>query len=196
MSDAPRIDIEIEQGATFAHSLQWMQARKSFMPITGVLVTVPVRLTVVAHGMPDNWPAVVSSVKGMVQLNHDFRDPYLGIVIVADTVELMNVNGVDFDAYTSGGYLEFNQPYDLSVYTGATCQVLRSQGNADILFTLTSPTGVVLDNANKLITLQHPAASTAALNYEADEGWYNLDLTHNTGRVDRVSYGRMALRKK
>ena len=54
-AEAPRIDIEIEQGVTFAHGVQWMQARKSFVPITAIPQTVPVRLTVAAHGMPDNW---------------------------------------------------------------------------------------------------------------------------------------------
>lgn len=192
-----RVDIQIQQGATFAYALQWMQERKVFAAITGMPSRVPVRLTATAHGMPDDWPCRVSGVQGCLEVNSVTPDDlYIGYKVDADTVELLNVNGNEWGTYSSGGYLEYWMPYDLSQYTTGSCVVRKSQGTTDVLFTLAWTTGVVVDNVAKTITLQMAATDTAALTYGPEEGWYDLDLTHTSGAVHRVSYGRMALQRK
>lgn len=195
-TEAVRHDLTIRQGATFSKSLQWMQPRKTYKPITAVPQRVPVRLTCVGHSMPDGWPALVRGVDGMTELNTvDLLQPYTCVLVDVDTVELMNLNGEDFDSYKGGGYLEYYTPYDLSVYTSGQAVVRAAQGSATVLDTFTfGAGGVTFDNTLKQISLARTAAQTAAYAWAAD-GWYDLDLTHSSGRIDRVCYGRVALMK-
>jgi hypothetical protein len=194
-TEAIRYDLTIRQGATWSKSLQWMQSRKTYKPITAVPLTVPVRLTVTAHSMPDGWPCLVTGVDGMTEINTvDPTKPHIGVRVDANTVELENVNGEDFAAYVSGGHLEYYTPYDLSEYTSGQAIIRASQGSASVLDTLSyGAGGVTFDNTLKLISLARTAVQTTG--YTWSEGWYDLDLTHSTGRIDRVSYGRVALMK-
>ncbi len=193
-TEAVRYDFTIRQGATFSHSLQWMQERKTFKALSAVPQKVPVRLTCTGHSAPDGWPVFVKGVDGMTELNStDPLQPYTAALVDANTVELINVNGEDFTDYAGGGYLEYYTPYDLSTYTTASLVARAAQGSATVLDTFTFGSGVTFDNTLKLINLARTAVQTAA--YTWDEGWYDLDATHTSGRIDRVAYGRIALAK-
>lgn len=198
MSTKPqRLDITIQQGATWADSLQWMQERKTYKVISAAPQLVPVRLTVTGHGVPDGWPVFISGVAGAVELNSpDPAEPYTAALIDANTVELVNVNGEDFGTFTSGGYLEYYTPYDLSTYTEATLIIRASQGSATVLDTLTKTGGqITFDNTLKLINYGRTSTLTAGYVWVSD-AWYDLDLTHSSGRIDRVSYGIARLQLK
>lgn len=197
MSIVPRIDLTIPQGATWVEPIQWMQERKAFKPITAVPQLVPARLTCVGHGMPDGWLFYVSGANGMEQLNNvtDIDNPYVHGIVDVDTVEVINLNASEFASYAGGGYVEYNLPYDLSLYNAASLIIRDSQGGTTVLDTLTLGAGITFDNTLKQIIPARTAAQSAA--YTWTEGWYDLDVTlTSSGAPYRVCNGRIALQKK
>lgn len=194
-TEAVRFDLTIRQGATWAQSLQWMQERKTYKAITACPQKVPLRFTVVGHGLPDGWPCFIEGVDGMEAANSADPDvPYTGLLVDTDTVELQNINADEFADYVSGGWLVYYTPFNLADYTSATMVIRASQGSASVLDTLSyGAGGVTFDTTLKLINLARTAVQTAAYAWTNNEGWYDLDATHSSGRVDRVAYGRVAL---
>ena len=179
------IPLDVTQGLPFSESFRWMQPFKAFKPISAASQAAPCVLTVPNHGVPPGWPFAISGAKGMTALNRgdldEDRDLYEAIVVDANTIRLNTLNAAALPAYTGGGVVEYFLPEDLSVYTEAESQ-WRAQLAATTAFeTLKKTTGeIVLDNTNKLITLQlTDAVRTADLPITG--GVYNLILTPAAG---------------
>lgn len=177
-----QLDLEIKQGKTFSRIFRWGAEPILFLPITAASQAAPVQLTVTAHGLPDGWPVVPVSLKGMVELNcpHDppWASDYKTIIVVnANTVKLDKVNSADFSAYTSGGYLRTYTPVDLSLYKAR--MKIKDRIGGTVLATLTSLAGdIILNNTTKTITVTLGSVATAA--YTWTRGVYDLEL-YNDG---------------
>ena len=190
--------ITIQQGRTFNRVLRWEAPPINYKPITAILNSAPVRITAAAHGLPDGWRTAVVSVKGMTQINAEpnnirERDYHQATVIDPNTVELNDINAAGFKTYTSGGYLQFNTPVDLTGFT-ARMTIRDKIGGIELLSLTTENGGITIDNATKKITLLIEADDTAALTWI--RGVYDLEMVSATGVVTALLYGEVTVKRE
>jgi hypothetical protein len=188
---ATELDLTIDKGKDFLHVVRWESAPIIYKAITAITKAAPVVITSTAHGVPNGWRAAIVSVKGMTQLNAKNTplkaSDYNKIdVLTSSTVSINNVNSADFTTYTSGGYLQYNTPVDLSGFT-ARMSVKDKVGGTEILRLDTANTRIAIDTVNYTITLSVTAAITAAIT--ASLGVYDLELVSATGAVTALHTG-------
>lgn len=191
-------DLEFKQGKTYLHEIRVEEKPVIYKNITGIANTAPVRLTVPAHGLVNNWPAAVTNVKGMVEINTEANnvkdgDYRAATVIDADTVDFNDINAAGFKKYVSGGVLQYNTPIDLSGCT-ARMSVKDKVGGTE-LFRLDDQNGrIVLNNTSKTVTLKVSASDTALMTFK--KGVYELELETPTGEVFLVMTGAVTVTKE
>jgi hypothetical protein len=171
-------DLVIRQGATFQRVIRWQALPFIYKPIQSISNGAPTEIGCTGHGVPDGWPVAIVSVQGMVEINAKNTPPRLSNFIKshstgANTLELNSVNSSGFTPYVSGGFVQYYTPVDLTSYTAKLSVMDRTGGT--VLFTLNSPTDIVLDNTAKTITVTINAAVTAALAWT--QGVYELELS-------------------
>jgi len=191
-------DLTIQQGKTFALVLRWETEPIVYKAITAITQTAPARLTVTGHGAPDGWRVAVVSVKGMTEINAANTPPrstdYTPVTVLdADTVELNEVNAAGFHAYTSGGYLQYNTPVDLTGYTAR--MAIKDKIGGTVLHSMTTENdGIALDNTKKTITLT--VAATETDDFVWTRGVYDLEMVSPTGVVTALISGRVSISKE
>lgn len=188
----------ILQGKTFAQTVRWEATPYVYKPISAVTQGAPCRITATGHGIPNGWRVAVVSVKGMTQLNAENipprdRDYTPATVIDANTVELNEVNSSGYKAYTSGGYLQFYTPVDLSGYT-ARMSIKDKVGGTELLALTTANSRITLDTVAKKINLLISATDTAALTWS--RGVYELEMESPTGVVTTLLSGSVSVTKE
>lgn len=192
MSCANTFDFCIATGETFDPVFRWGTSDLTSKPITGISQAAPAVVTAVGHGAPNGWPVAVVSAKGMTEINAKNYPPVATDYIQASTVDadnlkLTTVNSADYSAYTSGGFLIYQTPADLSAATASFRVWETADRLGTPLLTLTVGSGITLDNTNKTISILQ---STSALAWSL--GYYALDLT--VGSVDtRLSEGKITI---
>ena len=131
--------LEFTRGKTFGPLVvRWETSAIIYKQISAISQTAPVRMTVTGHNIPNGWRAAVSGVKGMVEMNvadpSRIRDEeyHQVTVIDANTIEFNDVNAAAFKAYTSGGYLQYNTPADLTGQT-ARLAIKAKAGESNLL---------------------------------------------------------------
>lgn len=170
--------LTIKKGKTFSKVLRWETGPVVYKAITAITKGAPARITAASHGCPDGWRVAVVSVKGMTQINAEVdtkgapkaRSYRKATAVDANTVDLNDVNSAGYSTYTSGGYLQYNTPVDLSGKTGRAVikdkvggTVLASTEVADTPLDILTLT---LDNTAKTITLAMSAADSADLTWK------------------------------
>lgn len=204
---AARVPLVIPNNAEFHKVLRWMQPLRTYKPITGATQAAPCVLTVTAHAIPDGWPFWVESVKGMVELNRPYvvpadpcncdseevkNKPYRATVRSANSIEINNLNALDFHAYLSGGTIMYFAPYDMAAGTTAELQIRSTASSSTALVTLTTENGgIVIDNVLKTITLIMTEEQCAA--YKTAEAVYDLIITLPSNGPERIAYGPVTL---
>lgn len=184
------LDLTIYQGKTFSRVIRWEKEPFVYVPIQAIARVAPARVTAAAHGIPDGWRVAVVSAGGMRQINAAHNPPKpreftRAAVVDPNTVDLNEINAAGFSPYTSGGYLQFYTPADL---TGATARMqIKSRVGGDVLLSLTSGAGITVDNASKTITLEISAADTAAITWRT--GVYDLEVQDADGTVTGLFFG-------
>jgi hypothetical protein len=188
-------DLQIIQGKTFVQVVRWETSPIVYKAITGISKTAPITITVPGHGAVHGWRGAVTAVQGMKQANAAHTPPrdddYHQITYIdADTVQFNDVNAAEYDTYTSGGYLQYNTPQDISGYTARMS--IKNRVGATALDTFTSVGGdIVVDNSAKTITLTISATDTAA--YTFRKGVYDLELISAGGVVTQLLYGSVVV---
>lgn len=159
-----------------------------YKPITAATKAAPCVLTAPSHGVYDQWPITLASVKGMTELN-GITVP--ATVIDADTIELNSINALDYASYTSGGTIIYNAPVDLTGYT-ARAQIRETAESTIPIISLTSGVdgGITIDPATASIELVIDAVTTAS--YATEEAVWDLELV-NGSEVERIAYGSVTL---
>lgn len=197
MTPIKREDLIITKGKTFQLIVNWEVDPIVYRPITNIQQSAPARLTVPSHGIPDQWQAVVVSVKGMEEINcknKPIRETDYTRVTVIDpnTVELNKVNAADFRAYISGGYLQFNTPASLVGYE-ARMSIKDKKGAAgvELLRLDTTNLRIALNDAEKTITLTIDATTTAGIDWT--KGVYDLEMVSSNGTVTAIMAGAVAV---
>lgn len=194
MACAAQQDITICRGSTFSMVLRWEAEPTVFKAITAITQTAPVQITATAHGLVNGWRCAIVSAKGMTQINAansppKAKDYHKATVVDANTVQFTAINAADYSAYTSGGYLQYLTPVNLTGYT-ARMKVKDAIGGTTAV-SLTSPTGIAIDNTAKTITVTIADSVTAALTI--DSGVYDLEVVSSGGVVTRILEGNVAV---
>lgn len=193
MAAPAKVNLTIYQGSTFSEVLRWEGPTKIYKPITNITQAAPAIITCTAHGAPNGWRVKVTNVVGMKEINSS--DTYKKATSQdVNSIELNEINSVGYTAYTSGGILEYNQPYSLSGYT-ARMQIRAKLESTEVLVSLTTENaGIVLDNTNKTITLTLSATATAL--YTWISGVYSLELVSAAGVVTTLISGNINVKKE
>lgn len=200
-------DITILQGSTFNVPVRWMNGdviiRKE---ITGISIDSGApRLTVAAHGCPNKWPTAVTLVKGMTQINAKNVQPKdtdyrVTTVIDTDTLEYNAVspvddNGREWPAYTSGGFVQWLAPFDLTGKS-ASMVIYDKKGGTVLASTEAahSPLDVIaatVDAANKVITYSIKSSDTASFAWK--KGVYEAEVYSTADDKQRVAEGAVTV---
>ena len=200
-------DITILQGSAFNVPVRWMDGDRIIRkPITGISIASGApRLTVVGHGCPNGWPSAVTLVKGMTQINAKNADPKgndyrVTTVIDTDTLEYNAVspvddNGREWPAYTSGGFVQWFAPMDLTgksasmvIYDKKGGTVLASTEAAHAPLDVITAT---VDAANKVITYSIKSSDTAGFSWK--KGVYEAEVYSNADDKQRIAEGAVTV---
>ena len=193
-------DLTIQQGRTFSLALRWESPPVVYRPITAIAQTAPARLTVPTHGVPDGWRVAITNVKGMTEINAEAnkltsRDYHQATVIDANTLDINDINAAGFKPYTSGGYIQFGTPVDLTGFTAR--MAIKNRVGGTVLHTLTTENGgIAIDAAAKLVTLNITAADTTLMTFTT--GVYDLEMVSGAtpAVVTALLSGRVTVTKE
>lgn len=192
-------DFVIEQGRTFTQLIYWADEDKIvYKPITAVTQTAPVRLTVTGHSLTNGWPVAVTNVKGMTQLNAEANavkdKDYTPVTIVdLNTIELNAINAAGFKTYTSGGYIQYFQPVDLTGYT-ARMSIKGKVGGTELLSLTPANSRITVDAVSKAIALTISAADTTTITWS--KGVYDLEMVSPSNVVTAILTGKVTVTKE
>ncbi len=127
---AKKKEIVIKRGSTFSAVVYWANGdnivRKA---ITGIsFATGAPVLEIAAHGIPNGWECAITLVNSPKQINAENSPPGEGDyhkikIIDSSHIELNKVSPVDgsgraWPAYTTGGFVQFYEPINLTGYVG------------------------------------------------------------------------------
>lgn len=197
---AKKLNLIIRQGETFVRVIRWETPPFIYKAITAITQSGPVSITAVGHGLATGWRVAVVTVGGMEQLNalhdpprdHEFKQC---TVSDPDTITINTVNTTDYDAYTTGGYLQFYTPVDLTGYSAR--MTIKDKVGGTTLMSLTSgapDNRIAIDNSNHTITLTITAADTAAITWK--NGVYDLEMVSPTSTVTTIFSGDISITKE
>lgn len=182
MTFAATYDYTINHGETWLPVFRWGTGVLASKPISAISQAAPMVVTATGHGVPDGWPAAVVSAGGMTQANADRFPPVgddwaIATLVDANNVSFNKVSSASYSPYTSGGFLVYYTPQDLSLVTAATLVLYSSPTHDDTapVVTLAIGSGIVLDNTAKTISATWQSGATAAGTY-----YYELRTTVGT----------------
>lgn len=201
---AVKKDFEILIGSTWEYVIRWGTTPIVRKPITNIDLSLGApRLSVSSHGLFEGWGVAVYGVKSPRQINAvnnppEGSDYHSATVIDTGTIELNDVtpvdeNGQEWPAYTSGGFIQYDTPVDLTGYT-ARMSIKDKIGGAVLHSLTTENGGIVIDPAAKTILLSIPAATTEDFTWS--RGVYDLEMVSSAGKVTRIISGRIALSRE
>ena len=201
---AVKKDFEILIGSTWGYVIRWGTTPIVRKPITNIDLSLGApRLSVSSHGLFEGWGVAVYGVKSPRQINTvnnppEGSDYHSATVIDTGTIELNDVtpvdeNGQEWPAYTSGGFIQYDTPVDLTGYT-ARMSIKDKIGGAVLHSLTTENGGITIDPAAKTILLSIPAATTEDFTWS--RGVYDLEMVSSAGKVTRIILGRIALSRE
>jgi hypothetical protein len=191
----PKLKLEIVQGETFRKALFWYSGTEVIKPIATVTRGYPTIVGVTAHDLPATPIPVGITGANCSWLNTvslDSADRVYATKVTADTFSL-NTNSTGLAAYSSGGYLVYVPPVDLSLYT-ARLHIRVTRPATVTLEELTTENGGITLGSDGSINLYLSAAETAVLSFTS--AVYDLELISATGDVKRLVGGDVVLWKE
>lgn len=177
MSCVDTRDFCVSTGETFMPVIRWATEELTGIPITAISQTAPVAITAIGHAVPPDWDVAVVSAQGMTQINSTRYPPkgadwHAATILNDNTISINDVNSADFSAYTSGGFLVYYIPMNLTGIT-ASMVIRDAPDTGTVLTTLTDAMGTIaIDLVNKTIV---PRLETAGLTWNT--GYYTLAMT-------------------
>lgn len=192
MTQPTKLNFKVYQGSTFRETFRWESATKVYAPIVNITRTAPMVVNATAHGAPVGWRVKISGAGGMKEVNTG--DYLISSAVTADTITFNQINALNYTAYTGGGVLEYNQPVDLTSFTGRM-QIRQKLEDVNFIKELTTANGgVIINNTTKTIQLYISATDTAALSFQI--AVYSLELVNGTGDVTQLISGNISLVKE
>ncbi len=192
MAAPVKINFKVYQGSTFKEILRRETSTKVYKPITGITKSAPIVITANAHQIPIGWRTKITNVSGMKEINSS--DTYHVVTdTTTNTVTINAINSLSYTDYTSGGVLEYNQPFDLTGVT-ARMQIRGKLSDTTTLDELTTENGgIVIDNVLKTITIIIDATKTAS--YTFASAVYSMELISGTEVIPFIT-GTLTLEKE
>lgn len=196
---ANKYDITIARGKTFSRVVRWEALPFVYKAITNITKTAPARVTSPTHGVPDGWRVAIVSVQGMTEINAPTppreRDFVKATVVDTNTIDLNSVNAAEFSMYTSGGYVQYYTPVDLTGFT-ARMQIKDKAGGTVLASTDVddAPLDIItitLNTTTHTITAIIAATDTADLTWK--RGVYDLEMVSSTGEVTALLTGTVTV---
>jgi len=183
---APIVELIIPKGKTFEQALFYAEGDGAPIEITGVPSLVPVRITIPAHGLPDDWPITIDCVNKPEELNGD----YSVRVVDADTVSLLDDEGRFVvgqcwrRTWSGGGVVRYPALADLTGWT-ARAMFRRRIGDTEPVLTFTTEPGAdgqfLVDPASSTFTMKLTAAAAEML--PLISGVWDAEAIDPSGRV-------------
>jgi hypothetical protein len=187
-----KINYKIYQGSTFQEIYRWESQTKVYVPITQISKSAPCVITAPQHGLPVGWRFRVVGAGGMKELNSAGENTYIASNTAQDTIIINHVNSLSYNAYTSGGVVEYNQPVPLDTYS-ARMQIRESVDSDAVIYYGTSDPGgdLEVDDSQKTIKIQIPAAITQEFDFTT--AVYSVELYQASGLVVPFLTGSITL---
>lgn len=196
MSCGLLLNLSVCKGATFTLPVRWGVEPMNYIDIQAISNDVPARVQAAGHGLVSGWPVAITNVRGMKEINapsfpppeDSFREC---VVVDTDTIDLPEVNSIDYGTYVSGGVLQYWTMPDLSSYT-AVFEVTDPR-TGEVLFSFSSIStpedigSVTIDVAAGSITIEIPANKTKEFAFQ--KATYVLSVVSVTGKTSKVIYG-------
>lgn len=185
----PVLSLCVKKGETVAIPLRIATYTLIYKAITAITQSAPVTITATAHGLKNGWRAAVINVQGMRKINAEQIPPegaaYHPVTVVdANTVQFNTVSSADYHAYTSGGYLVYHAPLDLSAYVSARMTVRDEVGGTQIVALSTADDTLEIDATTQTLWVLMDADVSAAIT--ADEGVFDIELVNVLDEVKAV----------
>ncbi|MBK8643822.1 MAG: hypothetical protein IPN15_16955, partial [Saprospiraceae bacterium] len=173
MSDAPMI---IRRGTTLQWVIRVEQPVAVYVPISAIDNTAPARIHATAHGLYDGQRFCDRGRKSV-----DFAQckilPAEGIRLLQvclchfdDTIDINEINAINLPAYTSGGAIRYNTPFNLTGY-GIFMQARPSERSDTVLFEarqqLDGGIVIAVDGLSALVTVAADTMSLLSLRAQA-----------------------------
>lgn len=188
----------IQQGETWQRVIRWEIPPIIYKAITAITQAAPAVITSPTHGLVSGWRAALVSVNGMTEINSLHvvprdSDYHQVTVLDANTVSMNTVNSAGYSPYTSGGYLQFMTPQDLTGYT-AHMDIKDKIGGTVLLSLTTVNGGIIISPGNKTITLFLTDVATEAITWL--NAVYDLDLISPSSVVTPLYTGTIEFIKE
>jgi len=191
---ASKLNITIEQGATYSLGFNWYGAGKLCKLIEDLTPGCPTLITITSHGLPSTspTPVYISHVQGAKRANtggSPVKATWVdanSFYVDADTV------GQDYTANT--GLVTWYAPTDLTGYS-ARMHIRENIEDTTTIADLTSVGGdITLSSTDGRIEVTIADDVTAA--YDFDEAVYDLEVEDSGGKTTRLLYGTVTLSKE
>lgn len=185
-----KLYLEVRRGTTVTTPIRVESQDLSYVQITGMSNSAPLRVTSPSHGLPSVWRAAVMNAVGMVELNTDYfegvEDGDLRRITVVDSdhVDFPGVNSCSFSPYISGGQLVFYTPKDLSSYVSARMDVKDRVGGAVLATFNTATGGLIIDNSNKTLWLNVSLSNFSSV--KPGDKVFDIEMVKASGGVDAL----------
>lgn len=185
MGNLQKLKLSVRKGASVDIPLRIETGTLSFVEISAMSKSAPLMVTAPGHGIPDGWYVAIIDAKGMTELNaensNSIRDSEFHRVtwIDADTIEFDYISSARFKTYTSGGYLAFYAPMDLSGYTSGRMDV-KTRVGGDLMLALNTVDGT-LEIEEETSTVWIRLADDALDDVSAKDYVFDIELLTATG---------------
>ena len=189
-----KINYKIYQGSTFQETYRWESETKVYVPIQGIPKAAPCIITTSqAHNLPVGWRFRVVGAGGMKEINNQGDSYYLSTSVTSTTIEVNQINSLQYTTYTNGGVIEYNQPVPLAGYS-ARMQIRETVDSTTVLHEATTQNNqIVVDNTNKTISITLLGNITQAFDFT--KAVYSLEL-YNRNNVVTFAAGNITLIKE
>lgn len=170
-----KINYRLYQGSTFQDVYRWESETKVYVPITNIQKSAPCIVTTqTPHNIPVGWRFRVVGAGGMKEVNSSSDNYYIATNTTATTIEINQVNSLLYQAYTSGGVVEYNQPVPIANFS-ARMQIRETVDSTEVLHQATTENGqILIDDQQKTIQVNILGNVTKDFNFST--AVYSIEL--------------------
>lgn len=190
----PSYHLDMEQGASFVNTFQWLAGGKFIAPIDDIQLGYPTLITVTGHGLNSRTPhpVIISGVEGCPDLNSQDTGISLATRIDEDVFS-MPVSTVADEWEGGTGEITYFLPTDLTGYTGEM-KIRKNWHSTEVIHTISTAAGtMILTPEDGSIEISIAAIDTALFTFV--NAVFDIDLTVGA-HVARPIKGTIRLHKE
>lgn len=170
--NALRRNFKIYQGSTFRDIIRLESSNKVAKAITGITKGGVTTIEAASHGIVPGWRFKISGVLGMREINTN--NFLFSGEVTENTIVIPDLDSSNYSNYTSGGFLKYNLPEDLSG-ASARMQLRASRASETILAELTTENDLIkIDAIGGVISIEIPSDITQTFTFR--KAVYSLEV--------------------